>query len=123
MSYLSQDGGVVIHNFGSAATGIAWPRRSCGECRHSAKTIGISGGFVRTTTTCCCQLPGLRRFGFTGMIQTSSPTRKLNDRTITIQVAKTDDKGQPDDECAVMVSAEAGRKRPADDDQWRGHDD
>jgi potassium-transporting ATPase potassium-binding subunit len=57
MSYLSQMVALVIHNFGSAATGIAWPRRWCAASRGiRPKRSAISGWtWCASLIICCCR--------------------------------------------------------------------
>src|SRR5882724_447681 len=111
MSYLSQMVGLVIHNFGSAATGIALAAALVrGIARHSAKTIGnFWVDLVRTTYYLL--LPICLVFAVflvsQGMIQNfKSYTKAKLTEPFTIQVVKTDDKGQPvTTNVAVMVQA------------------
>ena len=111
MSYLSQMVALVIHNFGSAATGIALAAALVrGIARHSAKTIGnFWVDLVRTTYYLL--LPICLVFAVflvsQGMIQNfKSYTKAKLTEPFTIQVAKTDDKGQPvTTNVAVMVQA------------------
>src|SRR5579862_8771550 len=100
MSYLSQMVALVIHNFASAATGIAIAAALVrGIARHSAKTIGnFWVDLVRTTYYLL--LPLCLVFAVflvsQGMIQNfKSYTKAKLTEPFTIQVAKTDDKGQP----------------------------
>src|SRR5580692_4741298 len=111
MSYLSQMLALVIHNFGSAAVGIALAAALVrGLARHSAKTLGnFWVDLVRVTYYLL--LPVCVIFAVVlisqGMIQNFKPytTAKLTE-AYTIQVAKTDDKGQPvTTNVAVMVQA------------------
>jgi len=111
MSYLSQMVALVIHNFGSAATGIALAAALVrGIARHSAKTIGnFWVDLVRTTYYLL--LPICLVFAVflvsQGMIQNfKSYTKAKLTEPFTIQVVKTDDKGQPvTTNVAVMVQA------------------
>src|SRR5580704_15945992 len=111
MSYLSQMLALVIHNFGSAAVGIALAAALVrGLARHSAKTLGnFWVDLVRVTYYLL--LPICVVFAVVlisqGMIQNFKPytTAKLTE-SYTIQVAKTDAKGQPVmTNVAVMVQA------------------
>src|SRR5664280_1182019 len=111
MSYLSQMVALVIHNFVSAATGIAVAAALVrGLARHSTKTLGnFWVDLVRTTYYLL--VPICTVFAVVlvsqGMIQNFKPytTAKLVE-SYTIQVQKTDDKGQPvTTNIAVMVQA------------------
>jgi potassium-transporting ATPase potassium-binding subunit len=111
MSYLSQMLALVIHNFGSAAVGISLAAALVrGLARHSAKTLGnFWVDLVRVTYYLL--LPICVVFAVClisqGMIQNFKPytTAKLTE-PYTIQVAKTDDKGQPvTTNVAVMTQA------------------
>jgi K+-transporting ATPase ATPase A chain len=111
MSYLSQMVGLALHNFVSAATGIAIAAAMVrGIARHSTKLLGnFWVDLVRTTYYLL--LPICVVFAVVlvsqGMIQNFKPytTAKLTE-PYTIQVAKTDDKGQPvTTNVAVMVQA------------------
>src|SRR5664280_522562 len=111
MSYLSQMVGLVFHNFVSAATGIAIAAALVrGLARHSTKTLGnFWVDLVRTTYYLL--VPICLVFAVVlvsqGMIQNFKPytTAKLVE-SYTIQVQKTDDKGQPvTTNIAVMVQA------------------
>ncbi len=100
MSYLSQMVALVIHNFGSAAVGIALAAALVrGIARHSAKTIG-NFWVDLARVTYYLLLPICVVFALAlvsqGMIQNfkAYDTAKLTE-TFTIQVPKTDDKGQP----------------------------
>ncbi|MDB6129850.1 MAG: K+-transporting ATPase, KdpA [Verrucomicrobiales bacterium] len=105
MSYLSQMVALTIHNFSSAAVGIALAAALVrGVARHSVNTLGnFWVDLVRTTYYLL--LPLCLVFAIflvsQGMIQNFKPytTAKLRE-PFTIQVAKTDDKGQP-----VMTNA------------------
>jgi len=98
MSYLSQMVALVIHNFASAATGIALAAALVrGIARHSSKTIGnFWVDLIRVTYYLL--LPICVVFAVVlvsqGMIQNFKPytTAKLME-PYTIQVQKTDDKG------------------------------
>ena len=100
MSYLSQMVALAIHNFASAADGIAIAAALVrGIARHSAKTIGnFWVDLVRITYYLL--LPICLVFAVflvsQGMIQNFKPytTAKLVE-PMKIAVAKTDDKGQP----------------------------
>src|SRR5260370_9925131 len=111
MSYLSQMVALVIHNFGSAATGVALAAALVrGIARHSTETLGnFWVDLVRTTYYLL--LPICVVFAVflvsQGMIQNFKPYTKAKlTEPFTIQVAKTDDKGQPvTTNVAVMVQA------------------
>jgi len=100
MSYLSQMVALVIHNFGSAATGIAVAAAVVrGIARHSTQLLGnFWVDLVRVTYYLL--MPICLVFAVVlvsqGMIQNFKPytTAKLLE-PYTIQVQKTDDKGQP----------------------------
>jgi len=111
MSYLSQMVGLTLHNFVSAATGIALAAALVrGLARHSVKTLGnFWVDLVRVTYYLL--LPICVVFALflvsQGMIQNFKPytPAKLME-SYTIQVAKTDEKGQPiTTNVAVMVQA------------------
>src|SRR5580658_6854663 len=111
MSYFSQMVALVIHNFSSAAVGISLAAALVrGLARHSAKTLGnFWVDLVRVTYYLL--LPICVVFAVVlisqGMIQNFKPytTAKLTE-SYTIQVAKTDAKGQPvTTNVAVMVQA------------------
>jgi len=111
MSYLSQMVALASHNFESAATGIAIAAAFVRAiARHSAKTIGnFWVDLVRTTYFLL--LPICVVFALflvsQGMIQNfkAYTTAKLTE-PYTIQVQKTDDKGQPvTTNVVVMVQA------------------
>jgi K+-transporting ATPase ATPase A chain len=111
MSYFSQMVGLAFHNFVSAATGIAIAAALVrGIARHSAKTIGnFWVDLVRVTYYLL--IPICLVFALflvsQGMIQNFKPytTAKLTE-PYTIQVQKTDDKGQAvTTNIAVMVQA------------------
>ena len=111
MSYLSQMVALVIHNFASAATGIALAAALVrGIARHTAQTIGnFWVDLVRVTYYLL--LPICLVFAVflvsQGMIQNFKPFTKARlTESYTIQVAKTDDKGQPvTTKVTVMVQA------------------
>jgi K+-transporting ATPase ATPase A chain len=111
MSYLSQMVALVIHNFGSAATGIALAAALVrGIARHSTQTLGnFWVDLVRTTYYLL--LPICAVFALflvsQGMIQNFKPYTKAKlTEPFTVQVAKMDDKGQPvTTNVAVMVQA------------------
>src|SRR5664280_1139576 len=99
MSYLSQMVALVIHNFTSAATGIALAAALVrGIARHSAETIGSFWvDLVRITyyllLPICLVLAVF--LVSQGMIQNCKPYTKAKlTESYTIQVAKTDAKGQ-----------------------------
>ena len=109
MSYLSQMVALALHNFVSAATGIAIAAALVrGIARHSGKTLGnFWVDLVRTTYYLL--LPLCLIFAVIlvsqGMIQNFKPytTAKLTE-PYTIQVPKLDDKGQPmTTNIAVMI--------------------
>src|SRR5438874_2026492 len=111
MSYFSQMVALVIHNFGSAATGIALAAALVrGIARHSARTLGnFWVDLVRITYYLL--LPICLVFAVflvsQGMIQNfKAYTKAKLTEPFTIQVARTDDKGQPvTTNVAVMVLA------------------
>jgi K+-transporting ATPase ATPase A chain len=111
MSYLSQMVALVIHNFASAATGIAIAAALVrGIARHSAQTIGnFWVDLVRTTYYLL--LPICVVFAAflvsQGIIQNFKPYTKAKlTEPFTVQVAKTDEKGNPvTTNVAVMVQA------------------
>ena len=111
MSYLSQMVALVIHNFGSAATGIALAAALVrGIARHSAATLGnFWVDLIRTTYYLL--LPICVVFAVVlvsqGIIQNFNPYTKAKlVESYTIQVQKTDDKGQPvTTNVVVMVQA------------------
>ena len=100
MSYLSQMVALALHNFVSAATGIAIAAALVrGIARHSAKTIGnFWVDLVRTTYYLLLPICLVYAVFLVsqGMIQNFKPytTAKLVE-PFKISVAKTDDKGQP----------------------------
>jgi K+-transporting ATPase ATPase A chain len=111
MSYLSQMVALAFHNFVSGATGIAIAAALVrGIARHSGKTLGnFWVDLVRTTYYLL--LPICLVFAVVlvsqGMIQNfkAYTTAKLTE-PYTIQVQKTDDKGQPvTTNVAVMVQS------------------
>src|SRR6266446_1883208 len=111
LSYFSQMVALVIHNFGSAATGFAIAAALVrGIARRSAATLGnFWVDLVRTTYYLL--LPICLVFAVflvsQGIIQNfKSYTKAKLTEPFTIQVAKTDDKGQPvTTNVAVMVQA------------------
>ena len=100
MSYLSQMVALALHNFVSAATGIAIAAALVrGIVRHSARTIGnFWVDLVRTTYYLLLPICLVYAVFLVsqGMIQNFKPytTAKLVE-PYKISVAKTDDKGQP----------------------------
>jgi K+-transporting ATPase ATPase A chain len=111
MSYLSQMVALVLHNFTSAATGIAIAAALVrGLARHSSKTLGnFWVDLVRTTYYLL--LPICLVFAVVlvsqGMIQNfKAYTKAKLTEPYTTQVAKTDAKGQPvTTNVVVMVQA------------------
>jgi K+-transporting ATPase ATPase A chain len=111
MSYFSQMVALVIHNFGSAATGIALAAALVrGIARHSVATLGnFWVDLIRTTYYLL--LPICVVFAVflmsQGIIQNFNPYTKAKlVESYTIQVQKTDDKGQPvTTNMVVMVQA------------------
>ena len=111
MSYLSQMVALTIHNFTSAATGIAFAAALVrGLARHSAKTLGnFWVDLVRTTYYLL--LPICVVFAVflvsQGMIQNFRPYTKAKlTESFIIQVPKVDEKGQPvTTNVAVVVQA------------------
>jgi len=100
MSYFSQMVALVIHNFVSAATGIAIAAALVrGIARHSAKTIGnFWVDLVRTTYYLLLPICLVYAVFLVsqGMIQNFKPyTHAKLVEPYKISVAKTDDKGQP----------------------------
>jgi potassium-transporting ATPase potassium-binding subunit len=100
MSYLSQMVALVIHNFASAATGIALAAALVrGIARHTSQTIGnFWVDLVRVTYYLL--LPMCLVYAVflvsQGIIQNFKPYTKAKlTESYTIQVPKTDDKGQP----------------------------
>ena len=111
MSYLSQMVALVIHNFASGATGIAIAAALVrGIARHSTNLLGnFWVDLVRVTYYLLVPICLLFAVVLVsqGMIQNFKPytTAKLVE-SYTIQVQKTDDKGQPvTTNVAVTVSA------------------
>jgi len=111
MSYLSQMVALTIHNFASAATGIAIAAALVrGLSRHSTQLLGnFWVDLVRVTYYLLVPICLLFAVVLVsqGMIQNFKPytTAKLVE-SYTIQVQKTDDKGQPvTTNVAVTVSA------------------
>ena len=111
MSYLSQMLALVIHNFGSAAVGIALAAALVrGLARHSAKTLGnFWVDLVRVIYYLLLPLCVIFAVCLIsqGMIQNFKPYTKAKlTESYTIQVPKTDDKGQPvTTNVAVTVAA------------------
>src|SRR5437899_1583866 len=111
LSYLSQMVALTIHNFASAAVGIAIAAALVrGIARHSVQTVGnFWVDLVRTTYYLL--LPICVVFAVflvsQGIIQNFKPYSKAKlTEPFTIQVAKTDEKGQPvTTNVAVMVQA------------------
>ena len=111
MSYLSQMVALVIHNFASAAVGIALAAALVrGIARHSARTLGnFWVDLVRVTYYLL--LPICLVFAVflvsQGMIQNFKPYTKARlTEPFTVQVPKTDEKGQPvTTNVAVLVQA------------------
>src|SRR5262245_18647686 len=100
LSYLSQMVGLVIHNFVSAATGIAIAAALVrGIARHSAQTLGnFWVDLVRTTYYLLVPICVVFATFLVsqGIIQNFKPyTKSKLTEPFTVQVAKTDDKGQP----------------------------
>ncbi len=111
LSYFSQMVGLVLHNFTSAAVGIAIAAALVRAiARHSAKTIGnFWADLVRLTYYLLIPICVVYAVFLVsqGMIQNFKPYTKAKlTEPFTIQVAKTDDKGQPVmTNIAVMVQA------------------
>jgi potassium-transporting ATPase potassium-binding subunit len=111
MSYLSQMVALVIHNFVSAATGIAIAAALVrGIARHSAQTLGnFWVDLVRTTYYLLVPICVVFAVFLVsqGMIQNfKGYTKARLTEPYTVQVAKTDDKGQPvTTNVVVMVQA------------------
>ena len=108
MSYLSQMVALVIHNFASAATGIAIAAAVVrGIARHSTRLLGnFWVDLVRVTyyllLPICLVLAVF--YVSQGMIQNFMPYTKAKlVESYTIQVQKTDDKGQPVTTNVVVV--------------------
>jgi K+-transporting ATPase ATPase A chain len=100
LSYLSQLLALVIHNFASAAVGIALAAALVrGIARHSTQTLGnFWVDLVRTTYYLLVPICVVFAVFLVsqGMIQNFKPYDKAKlTESFTIQVAKTDDKGQP----------------------------
>src|SRR6266571_696906 len=109
MSYLSQMVALVIHNFASAAVGIALAAALVrGIARHSARTL-VNFWVDLVRTTYYLLLPICLVFAVflvsQGMIQNFKPYTKAKlTEPFTVQVAKMDEKGQPvTTNVAVMV--------------------
>ena len=109
LSYLSQMVALVIHNFASAATGIALAVALVrGIARHSARTLGnfwvdlVRTTYYRLLPICVVFATFLVS---QGIIQNFKPYTKARlTEPFTVQVAKTDEKGQPvTTNVAVMV--------------------
>jgi K+-transporting ATPase ATPase A chain len=111
MSYLSQMVALVIHNFASAATGIAIAAALVrGIARHSAQTLGnFWVDLVRVTYYLLVPICTIYAVVLVsqGMIQNFKPYTKAKlTEPFTVQVPKTDEKGQPvTTNVAVMVQA------------------
>src|SRR5580765_679687 len=111
MSYLSQMVGLTFHNFVSAATGITIAAALVrGIARHSAKTIGnFWVDLVRTTYYLLAPISAVFAVFLVqqGMIQNFKPYTKAKlTESFTIQVPKSDEKGQPvTTNVALMVQA------------------
>src|SRR5271157_1075322 len=100
MSYLSQMVALVVHNFVSAATGIAIAAALVrGIARHSTQTLGnFWVDLVRTTYYLLVPICVVFAVFLVsqGMIQNFKPYTKAKlTEPFTTQVAKTDEKGQP----------------------------
>src|SRR4029077_13296625 len=100
MSYLSQMLGLAFHNFASAATGIAIAAALVRAiARHSGKTIGnFWADVIRITYYLLIPICLVYAVFLVsqGMIQNfKSYTKAKLTESFTIQVPKTDDKGQP----------------------------
>jgi K+-transporting ATPase ATPase A chain len=111
MSYLSQMVALVIHNFASAAVGIAIAAALVrGIARHSAQTLGnFWVDLVRTTYYLLLPICAVYAVFLMsqGIIQNFKPytTAKLTE-PFTVQVPKKDEKGDPvTTNVAVMVQA------------------
>jgi potassium-transporting ATPase potassium-binding subunit len=108
MSYLSQMVALTIHNFVSAAVGIALAAALVrGIARHSAKTLGnFWVDLVRITYYLLLPICVLFAVFLVsqGIIQNFKPYTKAKlTESYTIQVPKTDDKGQPVTTNVVMM--------------------
>jgi len=100
MSYLTQMAGLAVHNFLSAATGIAVMLAiTRGLTRASAKTLGnFWVDLTRTTIYILLPLSVVLAvlLAGQGVVQTFKPYASANlVETYTTQVQKTDDKGNP----------------------------
>jgi K+-transporting ATPase ATPase A chain len=100
MSYLSQMVALVIHNFASAAVGIAIAAALVrGIARHSAQTLGnFWVDLVRVTYYLLVPICTVYAVFLVsqGIIQNFKPYTKARlTESFTVQVPKTDDKGQP----------------------------
>src|SRR5215831_8067933 len=111
MSYLSQMVALVIHNFASAAVGIAIAAALVrGIARHSAQTLGnFWVDLVRVTyylLVPICTVYAVFLIS-QGIIQNFKPYTKAKlTESYTVQVPKTDDKNQPvTTNVVVMVQA------------------
>src|SRR5580765_8742255 len=111
MSYFSQMVALVIHNFASAATGIAIAAALVrGIARHSARTLGnfwvdlVRINYYLLLPICVVFAVFLVS---QGMIQNFNKYTKAKlTEPFTIQVPKTDEKGQPvSTNVAVMAQA------------------
>lgn len=111
LSYLSQMVALVLHNFTSAATGIAIAAALVrGIARHSARTLGnFWVDLVRTTYYLLIPICVVFATFLVsqGVIQNFNPYTKAKlVEAFTVQVAKTDEQGQPiTTNVAVMVLA------------------
>jgi K+-transporting ATPase ATPase A chain len=111
MSYLSQMVALVIHNFASAAVGIAIAAALVrGIARHSAQTLGnFWVDLVRVTYYLLVPICTVYAVFLVsqGIIQNFNPYTKARlTESFTVQVPKTDDKGQPiTTNVPVMVQA------------------
>ena len=111
LSYLSQMVGLTIHNFASAAVGIALAAALVrGIARHSARTLGnFWVDLVRVTYYLLLPICTVYAVFLVsqGMIQNFKPYTKAKlTEPFTVQVPKTDEKGQPvTTNVAVMVQA------------------
>jgi potassium-transporting ATPase potassium-binding subunit len=109
MSYLSQMLALVIHNFTSAATGIAIAAALVrGIARHSAQTLG-NFWVDLTRVTYYLLVPICTVYAVflvsQGMVQNFKGYDKAKlTETFTVQVPKTDDKGQPVTTNIVMTT-------------------
>ena len=100
MSYLTQMAGLAVHNFLSAATGVAVMLAVArGLTRASANTLGnFWVDLTRTTLYILLPLSVLLAVALAGqgVVQTFKPYASANlVETYTTQVPKTDDKGNP----------------------------